>query len=538
MPIERSPVLTRRKPAALLGEQRLQGHAPRSPQTACGPKIADEETSKNESESVDLDEDTEILDKTSNRSKSGMEQASDRPSKVGKLDDSAYKPFGSGSISSLSRSSSDTGSEEAICNGGPGKTTCGNPVKVGELGIRCDCCQNWFHAACQAVPKPAVKACERYVSLAWLCTTCKAELKKNKTQPPHTKELEGKFSTLETTVCTQMRLVSESLLKQEQSMKGELDKVGQAVLECHKHLLDQASKIEKMTQKQKASYAEAVKGTSDELVNAVKSQLETLPKLQQGTDQKSFRELSHAIDDHMDRERRKANLVVHNLPEQAGDSLADRSKNDIALFTTMVREVMKLNVTASKSFRAGKKTGDRPRLLIVSLDNPASKFDVLRHATELRNSDEYQNIYVTPDLTPKEREANRILREELAVRKKAGEANLMIRKGRIVQVARSAPAPVQVGAPASASGPATAGDSHPRQSTGSGTHVHQTPANPPTGAEQRHAEGQPPQVQDTTEDANNSAGAGGNEGCDHTTEADNAASHSSGRDLPPPPSEK
>ena len=461
-----------------------------------------------------------------------MDQASDRP-KVGKLDDSAYKLFGSGcgSISSLSRSSSDTGSEEEICKGGPGKATCGIAVQDGDIGIRCDCCQNWFHAACQAVPKPAVKALERYTKfLAWLCNTCKVAVKKNKGQPD-TKSLEGKFHTLETAVCTQMRLMSESLLKQEQALKDELVKVGQSMLECNKHLLDQSNKIEKMSQKQKASYAEAVKGTSDELVNAVKSQLETFPKAQQEKDQKSFRELSHAIDDHMDRERRKANLVVHNLAEQTGDSLADRSRNDIALFTTMIKEVMKLNVTASKSFRAGKKTGDRPRLLIVTLDNPASKYDVLRHATDLRNSETYQNIYVTPDLTPKEREANRILRDELSARKKAGEANLIIRRGRIV--AKPTPTHAVVAAPAS--GPTTAGGSHPRRSTASESLVRNSPPST-SDAGVRQSE-QAPQVQDTTEVTNNPTGAAGNGGS-VPADAENSVSQATGGGLPQPQPEK
>ena len=44
----------------------------------------------------------------------------------------------------------------------------------------------------------------------------------------------------------------------------------------------------------------------------------------------------------------------------------------------------------------------------------------------------WSNIYITPDLSRAEREAARKLREELAARRRAGEANLAIRKGRIV----------------------------------------------------------------------------------------------------------
>ena len=53
-------------------------------------------------------------------------------------------------------------------------------------------------------------------------------------------------------------------------------------------------------------------------------------------------------------------------------------------------------------------------------------------APELRNSEKWGNIFITPDLTRTEREAAKKVRDELAVRRKAGEANLMIRKGKIV----------------------------------------------------------------------------------------------------------
>ena len=80
----------------------------------------------------------------------------------------------------------------------------------------------------------------------------------------------------------------------------------------------------------------------------------------------------------------------------------------------------------------GKKHQDRPRLLIITLDNPACKHDILRGAPQLRNSGKYDKICITPDLTLKEREAGRKLREELASRRRAGEENVAIRGGKII----------------------------------------------------------------------------------------------------------
>ena len=93
-----------------------------------------------------------------------------------------------------------------------------------------------------------------------------------------------------------------------------------------------------------------------------------------------------------------------------------------------------MSVSVARSFRVGKATETRARLLIVTLDTPGVKQDVLRMAPQLRQSEKWGNIYITPDLTPAEREAAKKLREELAARKRAGEENLTIRRGKIVNV--------------------------------------------------------------------------------------------------------
>lgn len=143
-------------------------------------------------------------------------------------------------------------------------------------------------------------------------------------------------------------------------------------------------------------------------------------------------DLSKVLDDHLDKEKRKANVVVHNLPEQVEGTVTEKCEKDSTSFVTMIKSEMKINATVSKSFRAGKKLNDKPRLLIITLDNPAVKQDILRYAPQLRHSDQYSNIYITPDLTQKEREANRKLREELASRRRSGEVNLMIKGGKII----------------------------------------------------------------------------------------------------------
>jgi hypothetical protein len=64
-----------------------------------------------------------------------------------------------------------------------------------------------------------------------------------------------------------------------------------------------------------------------------------------------------------------------------------------------------------------------------------SRRELLRNAKTLRKSslNIFKYVYVCPDLTPLQREQNNKLEKELSDRKNAGETNLVIKRGSIVQ---------------------------------------------------------------------------------------------------------
>ena len=89
------------------------------------------------------------------------------------LDENIFKQWGG-----CSRFSSDSGSETAICKGGPMNMDCGNPVRNGQEGVQCNCCSAWFHSTCQGIEIPAIRALDRFKILSWLCAECKCTLKR------------------------------------------------------------------------------------------------------------------------------------------------------------------------------------------------------------------------------------------------------------------------------------------------------------------------------------------------------------------------
>ncbi len=87
-----------------------------------------------------------------------------------------------------------------------------------------------------------------------------------------------------------------------------------------------------------------------------------------------------------------------------------------------------------KPIRLGKRglPGGKPRLMKATLNNVNTKKQVLSKAKTLRTcrDEEMSLIYITRDMTPKEREESRKLRDELK-RRLDGE-HVMIRGGKIV----------------------------------------------------------------------------------------------------------
>lgn len=143
--------------------------------------------------------------------------------------------------------------------------------------------------------------------------------------------------------------------------------------------------------------------------------------------------IAGVFDNFLDKEKRKLNIVIHNIPEPSGHTYAERVEQDKATFKEMVKDAMHLSVNVTRAYRVGRPANDKPRLLIISLENAEVKVDVLKLAPQLRAIEEWKNVYITPDLTWKEREEGRRLREELRRRTSEGEQNLIIRRGRVVK---------------------------------------------------------------------------------------------------------
>ena len=137
-------------------------------------------------------------------------------------------------------------------------------------------------------------------------------------------------------------------------------------------------------------------------------------------------------------ERRKANVIVHGLPESEAENSEQRIDDDLAVLATMFHEIDADDVKVVNTVRLGKKSAnpeDKPRPLKLVLDSVDSKISVLKRSKNLRSKEDggWSKIFVHQDLTPKQREARKPLVAELKERKAKGETDLIIYNGKVVQ---------------------------------------------------------------------------------------------------------
>ena len=145
--------------------------------------------------------------------------------------------------------------------------------------------------------------------------------------------------------------------------------------------------------------------------------------------------VQEAIEAYRDRESRKCNIIVHNIPESNKSEAKERREEDTMEVRRLFEDSLGLEEFEIQStVRLGKKIEEKHRLLKITVGSVKTKRDILSNSKKLRNADEWSRVFITPDLTPKEREKSRRLREELKRRKDAGEEGLVIRKGEIVKV--------------------------------------------------------------------------------------------------------
>ena len=275
--------------------------------------------------------------------------------------------------------------------------------------VVCGGCNKWYCMDCEGIQRSIFNAIERCSRLRYYCLKCDDQPNEPATQPCK-EELKNIF---EGAMKEAVEGIKEGLCVEVVSdIKKEIGKV----IAEEKELL-------------KKSYAEVtrdftrVTGTITNMVGSGSKRPESPPN----------NKVIDNVDEFVDRERRKMNLMIYNLPESDKQTNIERRNNDAAVFCNIIREEFKLNIKVASTTRLGRFDASRNRPLLVTLEDMETKREILGHAKELRQSESWGNIYISPDLTPTERERDKKLRTELKQRRDDGERDIIIRNGKIVK---------------------------------------------------------------------------------------------------------
>ena len=244
---------------------------------------------------------------------------------------------------------------------------CNAHVKKNDHAIQCTLCDIWVHQKC-VVPEMSMETFNLLVAQVkqnggtfWACISCrsfKAKLDKRLTL------LERKVEDIDETV------------------KGHDTSI--------KDLEKEVKELKKNTSK--ATNAAEIQTVKDDASDAVLTELE-------------------------EREKRKANIIVHGI-EESGAEVTDgriRKSADLVKLQSLA-DSLNLEIQLSTSLRYSKRLGEKsdtstkPRPLMLSFKNVNDKTSLLENSAKLKELEEWKSVSLVQDLTKKQRQHEQSLR--------------------------------------------------------------------------------------------------------------------------------
>ena len=267
---------------------------------------------------------------------------------------------------------------------------CLEDVKELDKGINCDVCACWHHTKCIQMNDASYKFFMKE-KLQWVCSDCiKSKREENELR----------------------ELVLEMIEKSDEEKENEKEERALMMMMIKK-MSEQMTGMEKMIEDK----------INEKIKISEKCSMEKIIKMERDVDEK------------FEAFRRRKNIIVYGMPEKDERDEKKRGEIDQINISNLLIE-LGTNVRNYEISRLGKQiTEGRPRPMRIELIKESDKYAVLKGAFKLKNTrnETFKRISITTDMSYKQREAEQILREELKERKRAGEKNIKIRKGRIVK---------------------------------------------------------------------------------------------------------
>ena len=93
-----------------------------------------------------------------------------------------------------------------------------------------------------------------------------------------------------------------------------------------------------------------------------------------------------------EKEKRRLNLILHNIAESDDSVAANRKKHDIDNATEILQRYIGITAIVKNATGIGKKLTDKARLLKITLNSGDDKVKILCNCTKLRNKNHPDDI--------------------------------------------------------------------------------------------------------------------------------------------------
>ncbi len=303
---------------------------------------------------------------------------------------------------------------------------CRKMVIRGDEALQCEICSQWYHIKCERVTKPQYKqmqATKTKTNFHWYCDTC---------------------DIIQTGVIRQMTLFNAEQSQFKQRL-DDLEKNAADKKEVQKELEKKADKedLQKLEQRvtnlEEKANKEDVEEIKDKVqklegrINSTHENAQDSANPQPSTSSGGGNTMDEVIKEMKDQEDRKRNIIFFNIPESKSKDMNERVKHD----KEEAKEITKIcSATIKKddmlkAKRLGKiPDDDKPRPLLIEVSSDEKKRALFKNLSKLQNApDKYKTVSVRNDLTKKQREQEKTLREEAKKKEQedSGEAKFKVR---------------------------------------------------------------------------------------------------------------
>lgn len=273
--------------------------------------------------------------------------------------------------------------------------SCENMVRKKQKGLKCDSCQQWFHTGCEEVNDELYAMLKKYEDQMWFCKPCKQQVKN---------VMMKKFK--------QMEKQTEELMEKVQDLER---------------------KIENKT----SEVVNEVTSLTHSLRNEIGLSLNRVDLNEESMVQRATDRILEIIQEREDRGKRVNNLVLYNVPESNKQQDKEKQDEDMAFCWDIFENSLGLE-KESFNIRTVTRMGrnvieGRNRPILVKLTEEHEKWTIIKNAKRMKDEQDpiKKRIGIALDLTAKQREEDRLLKQELHERRSRGETGLYIKNGKL-----------------------------------------------------------------------------------------------------------